>query len=151
MTAPNLPEGTSQNWRRLVWTVRLVLAGVLLAAAVPKLADPAAFAEKLPNYRVFPEPLVNILAAVAPMLELVAAGALVTGRLYRGGVWLTAGLMALFTALIASALLRGIDLDCGCFGALRPAEPASAIDLVRNVVLLGLAALLVVDLFKRRA
>ena len=143
---------TSPTWRRLVWLLRIVLAGVLLAAAAPKIADPAAFAAKLPNYRVFPDSLANIVAAVAPMLELLAAATLLTGRFYRGGVWLTAGLMAMFTALIGSALARGIDLDCGCLGALAPtAEPVGALDLARNLVLLGLASVLVVDLGRRPA
>lgn len=147
--AQDMSVGT--GWHRLVWLLRIVLAGVLLAAAIPKVADPAAFAAKLPNYRVFPDALANVVAAVAPMLELLAAAALLTGRLYRGGVWLTAGLMAMFTALIGSALARGIDLDCGCFGALAPTEPVGALDLVRNVVLLGLASVLVVDLGRRPA
>lgn len=145
----DMSQSTSRWWRGAVWAVRLVLAGVLLAAAVPKLADPAAFAAKLPNYRVFPDFLVNIVAATAPMLELVAALALLAGRLYRGGVWLTVGLMALFTGLIGSALARGIDLDCGCFGAAVQAEPVGALDLVRNIVLLGLASFLAIDLGRR--
>lgn len=149
MTARDLSSETSSWWPRLVWAARLVLAGVLLAAAAPKLADPAGFAAKLPNYRVFPDPLVNIIAAVAPALELLAAAALLTGRLYRGGVWLATGLMATFSALIASALLRGIDLDCGCFGAAVQAEPVGALDLVRNLGLLALATLLAVDLGRR--
>lgn len=147
----DMSQEPSTTWRRLVWLLRIVLAGVLLAAAAPKIADPAAFAAKLPNYRVFPDSLANIVAAVAPMLELLAAATLLTGRLYRGGVWLTAGLMAMFTALIGSALARGIDLDCGCFGALAPTEPVGALDLVRNLVLLGLASVLVVDLGRRPA
>ena len=147
----DMSQEPSPTWRRLVWLLRIVLAGVLLAAAAPKIADPAAFAAKLPNYRVFPDSLANIVAAVAPMLELLAAATLLTGRLYRGGVWLTAGLMAMFTALIGSALARGIDLDCGCFGALAPTEPVGALDLVRNLVLLGLASVLVVDLGRRPA
>jgi putative oxidoreductase len=145
----DMSQGTSPWWRRAVWAVRLVLAGVLLAAAVPKLADPAAFAAKLPNYRLFPDFAVNIIAATAPMLEVVAALALVSGRLYRGGVWLTVGLMAVFTGLIGSALARGIDLDCGCFGGAAQADPVGPLDLVRNIVLLGLAAFLAVDLGRR--
>lgn len=146
----SLSHETSSWWPRLVWFARLALAGVLLAAAAPKLADPAGFAAKLPNYRLFPDPLVNIIAAVAPALELLAAAALLTGRLYRGGVWLAFGLMATFTALIASALLRGIDLDCGCFGTAAVAAPADALDLLRNLVLLALAGLLAVDLLRDR-
>ncbi|MFY0540316.1 MauE/DoxX family redox-associated membrane protein [Nannocystis pusilla] len=98
----------ASKWRRGgIWVLRLVVAGVLLAAAAPKLADPVAFAAKLPNYRLFPDVLVNVVATTAPMLELLAALALLSGRLYRGGVWLAVGLMATFTALIGSALARG--------------------------------------------
>lgn len=135
------------RWRRRgVWAARLVLAGVLLAAAVPKLLDPAGFAARLPNFRVFPEALTNIVATTAPMLELLAALALLSGRLYRGGVWLALGLMSVFTALIASALARGIDLDCGCFGTTAQVDPVGALDLARNLILLGLAIALAVDL-----
>ncbi|PCC73348.1 Methylamine utilisation protein MauE [Nannocystis exedens] len=140
------------QWRRGgIWVLRLVVAGVLLAAAAPKLADPAAFAAKLPNYRLFPDVLVNVVATTAPMLELLAALALLSGRLYRGGVWLSVGLMATFTALIGSALARGIDLDCGCFGSAVQAEPVGALDLVRNIVLLGLTVVLALDLGRERA
>lgn len=138
------------RWRRLgVGAARLVLAGVLLAAAVPKLLDPAGFAARLPNFRVFPDALTHILATTAPMLELLAALALLTGVLYRGGVWLALGLMSAFTALIASVLARGIDLDCGCFGTSPRLDPVGALDLVRNILLLGLAIALAVDLRHR--
>ena len=146
----DMSDRTATIWRVATWAARLVLAGVLLAAAIPKLADPAAFAAKLPNYRLFPDFLVNLVATTAPMLELVAALALLSGRLYRGGVWLSLGLMAMFTAMIGSALARGIDLDCGCFGAATTqADPVGALELVRNIVLLGLATLLAVDLERR--
>ena len=149
---PETMSDRASHWRRGgVWVIRLVVAGVLLAAAVPKLADPAAFAAKLPNYRLFPDVLVNVVATTAPMLELLAALALLSGRLYRGGVWLSVGLMAMFTALIGSALARGIDLDCGCFGTAVQAEPVGVLDLVRNVVLLGLTTVLAIDLGREPA
>lgn len=136
-------------WRGVAFTGRLVLGGVLLAAALPKLADPAGFAGKLPNYQMFPDALVNLIAAVVPMLELVAAAALISGVLYRGGVWLAGGLLASFTALLASALARGLDLDCGCFGAAVQAEPVSALDLLRNLGLLAIVVALAVELRRR--
>lgn len=145
----DMSDRASRLWRGGVWAARLVIAGVLLAAAVPKLLDPAAFAAKLPNYRLFPDVLVNLVATTAPMLELLAALALLTGRLYRGGVWLSLGLMAMFTALIGSALARGIDLDCGCFGGAAQADPVGLLDLVRNIALLAVASVLVIDLDRR--
>ena len=57
----------------LVWVSRLVVAGVFVAAAVPKLMDPVTFAEDVANYDSFPEFSRHIIAAFIPVLELVAA------------------------------------------------------------------------------
>lgn len=142
----DMPSRADRLWRGAAFVGRLALAGVLLAAALPKLADPAGFAAKLPNYQIFPDALVNLIAAVVPMLELLAALALVSGVLYRGGVWLAGGLLASFTALLASALARGLDLDCGCFGAAVQAEPVSWLDLLRNLVLLAVVLVLALEM-----
>lgn len=81
MSAHPGPQDMSSEpslWRRAAWPARLVLAGVFLAAAAPKLADPAAFAAAIANYRAFPDALVNLVATVVPALELVGALALLT-------------------------------------------------------------------------
>ena len=130
---PAVPEG-------LAWLARLVLAGVFLAAAAPKLADPAAFATAIANYQAFPDALVNLIATIVPALELVGALALLTAW-RRGGALLLGGLLLGFTVLLAVSLARGLDLSCGCFGAAVQAEPVSALHLLRNVGLLALAGL----------
>jgi putative oxidoreductase len=114
----------------LAWLARLVLAGVFLAAAAPKLLDPAAFAEAIAKYQVFPDAAVNLIATVVPALELVGALALLTPW-RRGGALLLVGLLLGFTVLLAVSLARGLDLSCGCFGAAdgarqrRAREPAA--------------------------
>ncbi len=62
----------------LAWLARLSLAGVFLAAAAPKLADPAAFAAAIANYQAFPDVSVNLIATLVPTLELIGALALLT-------------------------------------------------------------------------
>jgi hypothetical protein len=76
------------------WLARLVLAGVFLAAAAPKIADPLGFAAALANYRVFPDVALHPIATVVPALELVAALAVLTGWRLRGGLWLLGGTAA---------------------------------------------------------
>ena len=127
-------------WESLAWLARLVLAGVFLVAATPKLLDPAAFAASIANFRVFPDALVNAIATVVPALELVGALALLTPW-RRGGALLLGGMLLAFTALLAVSLARGLDLDCGCFGAdpSAQADPVSWLHLLRNVALLALA------------
>ncbi|MBK7827283.1 MauE/DoxX family redox-associated membrane protein [Nannocystis sp.] len=126
----------------LAWLARLSLAGVFLAAAAPKLADPAAFAAAIANYQAFPDVSVNLIATLVPTLELIGALALLTPW-RRGGALLLAGLLLGFTALLAVSLARGLDLSCGCFGASasETADPVSALHLLRNLGLLALAAL----------
>jgi putative oxidoreductase len=145
-----IPEAVSENmspWpaRReaLAWLARLVLAGVFLTAAAPKLHDPAAFAAAIANYQAFPDATVNLIATVVPALELLGALALLTPW-RRGGALLLASLLLGFTVLLAVSLARGLDLSCGCFGAADGAdsgEPVSPLHLLRNLGLLALAGL----------
>lgn len=123
----------------LAWLARLVLAGVFLAAAAPKLLDPAAFAEAITKYQVFPDAAVNLIATVVPALELVGALALLTPW-RRGAALLLVGMLLAFTVLLAVSLARGLDLSCGCFGT--SSEPVSPLHLLRNLGLLALGALL---------
>lgn len=131
-------------WRRAAWPARLVLAGVFLAAAAPKLADPASFAAAIANYRAFPDALVNLVATLVPALELVGALALLTPW-RRGAALLLGALLLGFTALLAISLARGIDVACGCFGGAAEqasaGDPVSPLHLLRNVGLLALVAL----------
>lgn len=143
MSAPitTVPEDMSTKPGRreaLAWLARLILAGVFLAAAAPKLLDPAAFATAIANYQAFPDGTVNLIAAVVPALELVGALALLTPW-RRGGALLLAALLLGFTVLLAVSLARGLDLSCGCFGT--NSEPVSPLHLLRNVGLLALAGL----------
>ncbi len=133
-------------WRRAAWPARLVLAGVFLAAAAPKLADPAGFAAAIANRRAFPDALVNLVATIVPALELVGAVALLTPW-RRGGALLLGALLLGFTTLLAISLARGLDIGCGCFGGATElagaADPVSPLHLLRNLGLLALVALVV--------
>lgn len=93
---------------------RLFLAGVMVWAGVPKLADPKAFAEIIGAYGLLPELLLLPTAIGLPLLELLAAILLVKRQ--EAGLWLTALLMSLFIAVLAYGIWLGLDIDCGCFG-----------------------------------
>jgi len=101
-----------------IWILRVGLAGVYIFAAIPKVIDPWAFARAIHNFRILPLEAIPPLAVWLPPLEALAALAVLTGVLYRGGlVWLT-GLSLAFAGGIISAILRKLDIDCGCFGTL---------------------------------
>lgn len=94
----------------------ILLAGVYLVAAAPKIQDPAAFAQDVANYRLLPDALVNIFALALPWLELLCATALLIGRRLRTPALCWILLLGLvFMAGHAAALARGLDIHCGCF------------------------------------
>lgn len=120
----------------LLAVVRVGLGALLLYAAATKVPDVAAFAESVANYRLLPAALVPAVAAAVLGVELVAGALLVAGRYTRAAALVASVLLAVFTAGLAQALLRGIDLRCGCFGG---EEPATWLTVLRDVAMLAAA------------
>jgi len=112
--------------------LRLALGAVLFYAGFLKLRGGYAFAEAIANFRMLPAQANQLLAVVLPWVEVS------TGLLLVFGVWVrAAGVLAtlLFLAFlvgIGTALGRGLDIECGCFGtgdAARVGFTALAFDL----------------------
>lgn len=105
----------------LDWAFRLLLAALFLYAAGPKMLDPTTFAKAITNYKVtlpaIGQDYVFPAAILLPPLEAVAAITLFMGRFRRAGALIITVLLALFTLLILQAVLRGLNIDCGCWGA----------------------------------
>ena len=102
--------------RAIVLLARLALAAIFLYAAATKVPDMAAFAKDVANYRLLPSALVPFAAAVVVGIEIVVGLALLTGLWSRAAALVAAGMLVLFVLGLTQALLRGIDLRCGCFG-----------------------------------
>lgn len=113
------------------------LAAVLLVAGVAKLMPGATPSGE----GLLPEALGRPVLRVLPWVELVlGAGLLVGADLpFLVTAWATLALTIGFAGLVAVALVRGRRPSCHCFGASDP-EPISATTLVRNLVLVVLAA-----------
>ena len=120
----------------LARAARILLGGIFLWASVTKVPDMAAFAESVANYRIVPPSLVPGVAAAVVGVEIAAGVALVLNVWARAAALVLSTLLAVFTVGLASALARGIDLSCGCFGG---NAPATWWTVLRDVVLLLLA------------
>lgn len=97
------------------WTLRTLVGLVLIVAAVDKVADPSAFAESIANYRILPETIGLGFATVLPWIELLSGLAILFGVMRQGAALLASGLFVLFILVLLSALVRGLDIACGCF------------------------------------
>jgi hypothetical protein len=122
--------------RPLLVALRLALGALFLWAAITKLPDMNAFAQDVANYRVLPAVLVPYVAAAVVGIEIVAGLALLTGLAVKPAATALAGLLAFFIVFLVQALLRGIDLRCGCFGG---DEPASWWTVARDLAMLAAA------------
>jgi len=96
--------------------LRLALGGVLFYAGFLKLREGWLFAEAIANFRMLPAQANQIMAVVLPWLEVVTGLLLVFGVWVRAAGLLAALLFAAFLGAITTALWRGLDIECGCFG-----------------------------------
>jgi len=131
------------------WTSRIILAAFFLAAGVLKAIDPIRFAEDIRNYQLLPDPLPALSALILPWLEIFAALAVLSGRLYRGGLVLLGGMLAVFLVALTSAWVRGLDIRCGCFGDTGGDTSNYPWSLFRNGVLLSLCGVLLFERWRR--
>lgn len=128
----------SRDW--VLRLIRLGLAMVFAFAAVPKIVNPAAFAEAVYRYHLLPDWAINLVAIYLPWLELVCAVALILlPGLRRGAFALIGGMLFVFTGAMAVNLYRGIDIACGCFSVTR-GDSLTGWNIARNLGLLLITA-----------
>ncbi|MBZ0270152.1 DoxX family membrane protein [bacterium] len=106
---------TSRIDRRVVALLRVGLGVLFVAAAWPKLNDPAAFAEAVSHYHLVGDTPGRVLALVLPAVELLVGIALILGVVHHGASLLVFAMMVVFTGAVGIALARGLDISCGCF------------------------------------
>ena len=131
------------------WIARIaywIVAAVFIYAGAIKVVAPDAFLSSVLSYDVFGYTLSALVALFVPYLEVFAGLALATGFWRRGAEYLVGGMLVVFLVLIVQAWIRGLEIDCGCFGSKPGAEPTSFLWLtIRDIGLmfcLGLAMML---------
>lgn len=103
-----------QPWLTLAF--RLILGGVLLVAGALKVSDPYSSATSVRAYQILPVDLANFLGFILPFAEVVIGIFLIVGIWVRLNAIAGGALMVMFIIAIGQAWIRGISLDCGCFG-----------------------------------
>ncbi|HWR83466.1 MAG TPA: MauE/DoxX family redox-associated membrane protein [Candidatus Deferrimicrobium sp.] len=109
----------------LTLVVRLAVGVTFIYASAYKIIEPGTFAKSLWYYHLVPGQLINLMALILPWVELVCGLALIVGLLYDGAVILVNMMMAAFILALGTTIVRGIDIDCGCFKAGQAATEAA--------------------------
>lgn len=110
----------------LVLAVRLVLGGIFIFAALDKIAEPDAFAKSISNYHLIPTAMLNIMALTMPWIELLAGIFLIIGVRLKAASAIISGMLIVFLVAIISAIIRGYNIDCGCFAQTSQGAAAKA-------------------------
>jgi uncharacterized membrane protein YphA (DoxX/SURF4 family) len=119
---------------------RVLIGSLLVAAGLAKIGAPKSFALQIENYNFVPIGYENLIAITLPWIEVVGGLGLVLGVHARSAAWLALGLLVVFDVVLISALARGLDITCGCFGTATGARVGMT-RLAENLALTGVAAL----------
>jgi uncharacterized membrane protein YphA (DoxX/SURF4 family) len=99
-----------------VFVVRVLLGALLLAAGALKVGHAPALAASIAGFRLLPAAITGPLALALPYVELLLGLYLVAGLFTRVVATIAAAQFVLYSGAIASAVLRHIAANCGCFG-----------------------------------
>ena len=93
---------------------RIVVGTIFLWASFDKIIDPAKFARDISNYHIVPLGLENTIALILPWLEFFIGTGLILGLMVDGSIIISSVLLITFNIMIAQAMARGFNIDCGC-------------------------------------
>jgi len=132
---------------RFLIALRVAFGLVFVAASLDKIVNPLGFAVVVANYQILPDVLINPTAIFLPWLELVCGLALMVNVLARGASVILSGMTAVFMAVLAYNISRGLDVSCGCFSVEGGETMSQA--LWRDAALAAVALLVLWHVFKR--
>jgi putative oxidoreductase len=134
-----MPWFVERFWpSRVVWILRFLLGLIFVHASIGKILDPKTFAESLMAYQILESPsLIKYVAVTLPWVEWFCGVFLLLGVFVRSVSVLTSTLLVLFVLAMVSALLRGLDINCGCFGSAD--ESIGPLSLIRDGLFLGIS------------
>lgn len=160
MTAMPTHTSAAQRWFLLIG--RLALAGVLLYAVYAKLDNPpgtflsfdlfrfelaiAAFGIAIAQYQVLPVSVTETVAYIVIGVELFLGFWLLLGVGLRWSAAAASALLGLFFVVMLRAYMKGLVIDCGCFG---PGDILSAKTLTRDGALLALSLAVAIFAFRQ--
>ena len=131
----------TRSYCRIVgcWICRALLGLVFVYAAITKLSTPQDFADSIAAYQLLPLSVINLIAWSLPLFELSCGLFILTGFYFRIATLGILLMLVVFMTAIVMALIRGLPINCGCFGSLLGLDTNPWLALIRDAILLILA------------
>lgn len=127
--------------RVLYHLARLVLALVFLYAGAVKMQNVVAFAGHVAAYQILPYAVNYLVAATLPYVEFLAGTLLLLNARVRPALAVVGSMTLVFMVALISVLLRGLEIDCGCFDPGGGQDVTAGVALLRDVGLMVLVVL----------
>jgi uncharacterized membrane protein YphA (DoxX/SURF4 family) len=109
---------SSKTLRAITLALRIALGAIFVYAAWTKLRTPwELFAMSIDSYQLLPLKAVELVARTLPWFELAVGLLLIAGFWLRSAAAATTLLLAVFFGLMVRAYAKGMEINCGCFGA----------------------------------
>jgi len=122
---------------------RIIIGGIFLVSGLAKISDPVRLLFTLRDFKLFPEIIVPFTAIYLPWLEFILGLLIIVGLLYRTSSLMLAFLNFAFMLAILSVIIRGMEIDCGCFGLLadmlKIPDMADMKAVIRNLIFIGIS------------
>jgi putative oxidoreductase len=98
--------------------VRLSIGAIFVYSALPHVLNTMGLASSIYNYKLFPSSIIGLSAAFIPWVSLLAGLALILGVKVRAASLVISALLVIFISLAVISMIRGLDIDCGCFSGI---------------------------------
>jgi putative oxidoreductase len=115
--------------------VSLALATIFVYAGIDKIGEPQQFADNIAGFAILPAAFIDLLALTLPVFEIACGLLLLLPLTRRIGALAVALISVMFFIALLSAILRGLTLDCGCFGVGAPSRSKMWLELGLDLVL----------------
>jgi uncharacterized membrane protein YphA (DoxX/SURF4 family) len=145
----------NDNWRNfrdndyLSLLIRLFVGIIFIYASIDKIAQPDQFARIVYNYQLLPGSLINLMALILPWIEMICGVFIILGIFNRGTILILNLMVVVFIFAVGVNVIRGVNLECGCFTVSSKARNDALGLLFRDIGLLILTIYLWINRSRR--
>jgi uncharacterized membrane protein YphA (DoxX/SURF4 family) len=129
--------------KTVLFILRLIIGGLFIYAAIPKITDPKAFAAIVKGYQLFPLWSINLIAIILPYVEAISGLFLIFGQWTRANAAIIGILLLFFIIGLTQAYARGLDINCGCFSTSAASTPSDILWRIIQDIFMLIATIII--------
>lgn len=141
-------EMGKQRFMIVARLIELIVSVFLLVSGLIHMFQPYMFVYSVANYRLLPNFVSGVVAIWLPYLCICVALCIVSNFYKSEAIIIALCMFTVFFLAQLSVLVRGIDIDCGCFGH---AESTIGFGTLMRPIVLGILLLASTRMTQRKA